>query len=228
MAKIPEAQYETERNIINAKKRPPMNEVYVLSKRILVRYAEEGGIEKEGIIEIRPGVSDISIGDRFYAQVRIPVDTRWYIKGIATYSNDIPNAYDIVYYTRKPKGTPLKRSVFGKWGTVFKFVNKHTAFTHPRQSFIIETEGKWKEWSKPISFMGVPTELCQHDPVCIDMQSKEYKSREGQKDLGTFPKMLLIRMTNGLRVPYKLAEVGGSMPYHMVPSYNGKENKDEI
>lgn len=77
------------------------------SKRVYVRYKEEGGSEKDGVIELRPNVDDISLGGPRYAQVRIAVDGTNYLKGMALYSYDIPEGYDVVYNTNKKKGTPL-------------------------------------------------------------------------------------------------------------------------
>lgn len=77
------------------------------SKRVYVRYAEEGGKLMDGVIELRPGVEDISLGGPSYSQVRIAVDDTNYMKGMAVYSDDIPDGYDIVYNTNKKKGTPL-------------------------------------------------------------------------------------------------------------------------
>lgn len=76
------------------------------SKRIFIRYAEDGGTQKDGVIELRPGVEDISLGKSQYAQVRIAVDGTNYMKGMAMYSDDIPKGYDIVYNTNKHIGTP--------------------------------------------------------------------------------------------------------------------------
>lgn len=77
------------------------------SKRIFVRYAEDGGKEKDGVIELRRGVEDISLGGSQYAQVRVAVDGTSYLKGMAIYSDDIPKGYDVVYNTNKHKGTPM-------------------------------------------------------------------------------------------------------------------------
>jgi len=77
------------------------------SKRIKVRYAEEGGIDKDGVVEIRRGVDDLSLGKSRYAQVRILVDNDRYIKGMAVYADDIPDGYDLVFNTNKKKGTPM-------------------------------------------------------------------------------------------------------------------------
>ena len=75
--------------------------------RVYIRYAEDGGTEKEGVIEIRKGVKDLDLGDTGYAQVRIPIDDDYYMKGMAIYSDDIPDGFDIVYNTRYDRRTPL-------------------------------------------------------------------------------------------------------------------------
>lgn len=77
------------------------------SKRIYVRYGDEGGKDKDGVIELRRGVEDISLDGSNYAQVRIAVDGTHYMKGMAMYSSDIPEGYDIVVNTNKKSGTPL-------------------------------------------------------------------------------------------------------------------------
>lgn len=76
------------------------------SKRLKIRYAEEGGLDKDGVIEIRRGVDDLSLGNSRYAQVRILVDGTHYLKGMAVYSDDMPDGVDIVFNTNKSKGTP--------------------------------------------------------------------------------------------------------------------------
>lgn len=77
------------------------------SNRIQIRYAEDGGIEKDGVIEIRPGVADLDLGENSYAQVRIVVDGDHYLKGMAIYSNNIPEGKDIIFNTNKSAGTPM-------------------------------------------------------------------------------------------------------------------------
>ncbi len=37
------------------------------SKRLQIRYAEDGGINKDGVIELRRGVKDLSLGNAHYA-----------------------------------------------------------------------------------------------------------------------------------------------------------------
>ena len=81
------------------------------SKRVAIRYHEEGGTDKDGVIEIRRDVPDVSLGSNRYAQVRIAVDDTHYMKGMAIYSDDMPKGADIVYNTNKKLGTP-KEKVF--------------------------------------------------------------------------------------------------------------------
>ena len=55
------------------------------SKRLMIRYADDvgpdgiSGIEKDGIVELRRGVPDLSLGESRYSQVRIMVDGTHYI-----------------------------------------------------------------------------------------------------------------------------------------------------
>lgn len=78
------------------------------SSRLKIRYAEDGGIQKDGVVEIRRGVDDLSLGPSHYAQVRILVDKTHYIKGMAFYSDDLPDGVDVLFNTNKKKGTPMK------------------------------------------------------------------------------------------------------------------------
>lgn len=80
----------------------------ISSKRIMIRYKEDGGEEKDGVVELRPGIEDISLGNSHYAQVRIAVDGTHYIKGMAMYSDNIPDGYDIIVNSNKSKATTSK------------------------------------------------------------------------------------------------------------------------
>lgn len=141
------------------------------SKRVYIRYGEDGGSERDGTIEIRPGVNDISLGKNHYAQVRIAVDGQSYMKGMAFYSNDIPDGYDIVYNSNKPKGTdlydgvykPLKKNKMTKeidWDNPFGAVIRRNGQRHYEDENgndqlspinIIKQEGDWDSYSKSLS-----------------------------------------------------------------------------
>lgn len=81
------------------------------SKRLKVRYAEEGGIDKDGVVELRRGVADLSLGESRYSQVRILVDGTHYIKGMAVYGDDkdFPPGVDVIFNTNKKQGTPTMK-----------------------------------------------------------------------------------------------------------------------
>lgn len=76
------------------------------SSRVKILYGDEGGALKDGVIELRRGVADLDLGDSHYAQVRILVDGTHYLKGMAMYSDDMPDGVDIVFNTNKHSGTP--------------------------------------------------------------------------------------------------------------------------
>lgn len=77
---------------------PPVS---VDPKRVSVRYAEDGGDQKDGVIELRRGVEDLSLGSSRYAQVRVKVGDNHYLKGMAMYSDDMPDGVDIIFNTNK-------------------------------------------------------------------------------------------------------------------------------
>ncbi|MDT3386820.1 MAG: helix-turn-helix domain-containing protein [Bacteroidota bacterium] len=88
------------------KKLPPVS---IDPDRILIRYNEDGGKDKDGVIELKQGVPDISLGKDRYAQVRIAVADTHYLKGMAMYADDkdFPPGKDIIFNTNKHKGTPM-------------------------------------------------------------------------------------------------------------------------
>lgn len=83
----------------------------ISSDRVFINYGETGGKEKDGMVELRRGVPDLSLGESKYCQVRIAVDGDKYMKGMAIYSDNVPKGYDVIYNTNKPYGTP-KEKVF--------------------------------------------------------------------------------------------------------------------
>lgn len=78
------------------------------SRRLKINYADDGsgGGEKDGTIELRRGVKDLSLGDSRYSQVRILVDDKHYIKGMAVYSDNMPPGVDVVFNTNKKSSVP--------------------------------------------------------------------------------------------------------------------------
>lgn len=138
------------------------------SKRLQVRYAEDGGIDKDGIVELRRGVSDLSLGDSHYAQVRILVDNKKYIKGMAVYSDDMPDGVDVIFNTNKTKDKgkldvlkDIKNDPDNPFGSLIKpggqsyYIDKNGK----KQLSLINKradEGDWTDWADalPSQFLG--------------------------------------------------------------------------
>lgn len=128
-------------------------------KRLGIRYAEDGGTEKDGVIEIRRGVKDLSLGGSHYAQVRILVDNDRYLKGMAVYSDDLPDGVDVLFNTNKSKKTPprdvmkeIKDDPDNPFGSLIKAGGQsyYTDSNGKRQLSLINKradEGDWGEWS---------------------------------------------------------------------------------
>ena len=133
------------------------------SSRVKILYGDEGGALKDGVIEIRRGVADLDLGDSHYAQVRILVDGTHYLKGMAMYSDDMPDGADIVFNTNKHTGTP-KMDVLKKiqddpdnpFGALIKANGQShyiDADGNEKLSVInkLKEEGDWDKMSKNLS-----------------------------------------------------------------------------
>lgn len=79
------------------------------SKRLQIVYAEDGGTDRDGVIELRRGVPDLDLGGSHYSQVRILVDGTHYLKGMAVYSDDLPDGVDVRFNTNKTKDKPMEK-----------------------------------------------------------------------------------------------------------------------
>jgi len=132
----------------------------VSSDRIKVRFSEEGGNSKDGVIELRRGVKDLDLGGSQYAQVRIGVDGTHFLKGMAIYSDDLPKGVDIVFNTNKSKDVgksgAMKKMKEIADDTGEKNIDPDNPFgsTIKRQKGalnIVNEEGDWDTWSKTIS-----------------------------------------------------------------------------
>lgn len=150
--------------------------VSVDSKRVQIRYAEEGGIDKDGVIELRRGVDELSLGSNLYAQVRIGVDGTHYLKGMAVYSDNMPDGVDIIFNTNKHLGTD-KMDVLKKMkklpdetdspGEIFgssikrqrNYIDKNGKEKLSPIN-IVKDEGDWSDWKK-----NLPSQFLSKQPV---------------------------------------------------------------
>ena len=139
------------------------------SKRLKIRYADEvgpdgfKGIEKDGIIELRRGVDDLSLGESKYSQVRIMVDGTHYLKGMAVYSDDLPDGVDVVFNTNKSSDKPMtevlkkiKSDPDNPFGSLIKDADQGGQYwytdkkTGEKKLGLINKradEGDWTEWA---------------------------------------------------------------------------------
>ena len=133
----------------------------ISSRRIAVKYAEDGGDKADGIIYVRPGVKDISIGKNNYAQVRIQVDGTHYMKGMAVYKDDLPEGTDLVFNTSK-SSTGRKKDAFkaikddpdNPFGATVRQiieVGKDGKERVTSAMNIVNEEGDWDKWSRNLS-----------------------------------------------------------------------------
>lgn len=163
------------------------------SNRIKIIYNEDGGADKDGVIELRRGVDELSLGDKRYAQVRIGVDGTHYLKGMAIYSDNMPDGIDILYNTNKKRGTPPEK-VFKKmeddpdnpFGSIIR--QKHYIDSEGNRQLsalnIVGSkegsgeEGAWNEWSRTISSQVLskqPTALAKRQlDMAFDIKKEEF------------------------------------------------------
>lgn len=145
--------------------------ISVSSKKIQVRYKDQGGDKMDGIIELRRGVPELDLGENRYAQVRIAVDGSHYLKGMAMYADDLPAGVNMRFNTPKASTgnkldvmKPLKMAdgkvdpdgPFGSSTYPHVYVDK-SGKTHQSPLNIVGTpgrgniEGRWDEWSRSLS-----------------------------------------------------------------------------
>ena len=172
------------------------------SKRVSVRYAEDGGIGKDGVIELRRGVKDLDLGNSHYAQVRILVDGTHYLKGMAMYSDDLPDGVDVVFNTNKKRGTPMidgdsgvlkkikddKDNPFGAYikadGQSF-YDDPNGKYTNPKtgkkQSLSainkLKEEGDWEEMSRTLSSQFLSKQPISLIKKQLDLTYADYEDR---------------------------------------------------
>ena len=160
----------------------------ISSERVKVKFSEEGGSDKDGVIELRRGVKDLDLGSSQYAQVRIGVDGTHFLKGMAIYSDEVSPGADIVFNTNKSKdvgkiGSMKKmKEVVGDDGE--KIIDSDNPFgsTIKRQKGalnIVNEEGDWDSWSRTISSQvlskqTVPLAKAQLD-LALKQRQEEYK-----------------------------------------------------
>lgn len=222
------------------------------SKRLTINYAEDGGIDKDGLIELRPGVADLSLGEKTYSQVRIMVDGTHYLKGMAVYSDDLPPGVDVRFNTNKKKGTPIlgdkansvlkpiKNDPDNPFGSLIKDANQGGQYwysdpkTGEKKLGLINKrsdEGDWTQWkdSLPSQFLSKQSKQLAQKQLNISKADKlaEYEDIMALTN-PTIKKYYLNKFSqscDSAAVDLKAAALPGQK-YHVilpVPSLSDKE-----
>lgn len=178
--------------------KPPVS---IDSSRVQVRYRDQGGLEKDGTIELRRGVNDISLGGSNYAQVRIAVDGSHYLKGMAVYSDNLPDGVDILFNTNKtedvpmlgPKDNtvlkPMKKTPDGKIDMANPFgatIKKQVEYDggdgekHQGTINIVNEEGNWADYSKTLS-----AQVLSKQPISLIKRQLDQSYDEKKQEFDT-------------------------------------------
>jgi hypothetical protein len=223
------------------------------SSRLMVRFGDQGGEAKDGLVEIRPGVKDLDIGYH-YAQVRIMVDGTHYIKGMAVYGQekDFPKGVDVIFNTNKKTGTPIMdpdpdakqvlKNISNDPSNPFKSSIKE----HGGQSYWTddkgvehlslinrrEVEGGWDQWSKEL-----PSQFLSKQPIYLINKQLNLTEKQKREELdeiksltnNTVKKILLNKFAqtaDGQAVSLKAASLPGQRYQVILPLTTIKD--DEI
>lgn len=168
---------------------PPIS---VNPKRVQVRYAKDGGDEADGVIYVREGVKDVSLGGKNYAQVRVQVGDSHYLKGMAIYKKDMPDGVDLIFNSPKDDTgnkfdamKPLKRHPDGSinadlpFGSVVRQLKevgpdgKKRVYSAMNR---VNEEGNWDEWSRNLSSQFLSKQSPQLAKQQLDITYKRNKN----------------------------------------------------
>ena len=216
------------------------------SKRLMVRYKEDGGIDKDGLIELRRGVDDLSLGESRYSQVRIMVDGKKYIKGMAVYSDDMPDGVDVIFNTNKSKSVgklgalkDIKSDPDNPFGSLIKDADQggqywYTDKNGKKKLGLINKradEGDWDEWADalPSQFLGKQSLSMAKKQLGIAKADKieEYEELRSLTN-PTVKKYLLTKFADecdSAAVHLKAAALPGQRYHVIIPVPSMKDNE---
>lgn len=213
------------------------------SNRIMINYGDQGGDAKDGIIEIRRGAEDLSLGNSHYAQVRILVDGTHYLKGMAIYSDDLPDGVDIRFNTNKKSGTPkmdvlksIKEDPSNPFGAMIKangqsyYIGKDGK-EHLSAINKVKEQGDWDKMSKNLSSQFLSKQPVKLIKQQLDLTYKDYKDQYDEIMALTNPtvkkKMLLdfADICDGAAVHMKAAALPRQSTKVLLPVDGIKDNE---
>lgn len=214
--------------------------------RIQVRYNEEGGIDRDGLIQLRRGVDDLTLGGKQYAQVRIAVEGNKYLKGMAVYSDDMPPGVDIIFNTNKHLGMD-KMDVFKSmetdkngnvnWDNPFgasvtqKKYEGADGKEHLSACNVVREEGEWQTWSKNLASQFLskqPVPLAERQlKLAADDRKREFEEICNLTNPTVKKKLLLdfADSCDSAAVDLKAAPFAGQQTHVILPFTDIKNNE---
>lgn len=217
------------------------------SKRLDIVYAEDGGEDHDGIIVLRRGMKDLNLGENLYAQARILVDDDLYLKGMAVYGDNLPKGKDVLFYTNKKKGTPmrdvlkktadnLKKDPDNPFGAVIKANGQFKYIDDDGKEKLglmnmTRSAGEWDEWqdSLPSQFLSKQNKELAKQQLELSRKDKieEYDSIK-MIDNPIIKKHYLLEFADGCdksAVDLKAKALPGQKFHVMIPIADMKDNE---
>lgn len=187
------------------------------SSRLMIRYADDldtfghKGIERDGTIEIRRNVPDLDLKGSHYAQVRILVDGNKYLKGMAHYSDHMPDGIDVIFNTNKTRDMEvlkkIKKDPDNPFGALLRDKGGQYTYKDPKTreeklGLINKTrqEGDWEEWkdSLPSQFLAKQPMALINKQLGLAIEDKKAEYADILKMTNpTVKKSLLIDFADG-------------------------------
>ena len=227
------------------------------SKRVKVILKDEigpdgfKGDDLDGVIQIRRGVKDLDLGNSRYAQVRILVDGNKYLKGMAVYSDNIPDGYDVVFNSNKktredafksikndpdnPFGAAIKPNTEGGQYWYDPKTGQHvSANTKGAKLGLINKtreEGDWSEWkdSLPSQFLAKQSTTLAQKQLNLAKATKEAEYDEIMSlENPTIKKYYLKKFADSCdsaATDLKAAALPGQKTHVILPINTLKENE---
>ena len=227
------------------------------SKRVKVILKDEigpdgfKGDDLDGVIQIRRGVKDLDLGNSRYAQVRILVDGNKYLKGMAVYSDNIPDGYDVVFNSNKktredafksikndpdnPFGAAIKPNTEGGQYWYDPKTGQHvSANTKGAKLGLINKtreEGDWSEWkdSLPSQFLAKQSKTLAEKQLNLAKATKEAEYDEIMSlENPTIKKYYLKKFADSCdsaATDLKAAALPGQKTHVILPINTLKENE---
>ena len=219
------------------------------SKRLKVLLADDISTDghpaktKDGIIELRRGVEDLSLGESRYSQVRILVDGTHYLKGMAVYSDNMPDGIDVVFNTSKSSYEkamkPIKNDPDNPFGSAIKDADQggqywYTDKNGKKKLGLINKradEGDWSDWSDTLPSQFLAKQSKQMAKKQLDL-AKADKAAEFDEIMSlnnpTLKKYYLEKFASSCdaaAVDLKAAALPGQKYHVIVPNNTLKDNE---